>query len=762
MMFAKRMLAGAVFLFAATVLAGEATVREIRVERQGAGKIDEASVLSYASVRVGEELSRGALARDVRALKDSGRYSYVGAEVEGVENGVAVVYVIQSKPRIRKIEIEGADEVGNRKIRDLLELGVGNLVDDAILGTAAQKVTAHYVKKYFPYSKVTWRIDEDPATGTADVYVKVKEGRRAKVRNIYFEGNTSIKPKVLRKAMTQKKWNFFLSWITGAGTYKPDDLETDVEALRKVYMDHGFLDIQVGEPRIAPRDEKAIDVTIPVREGRRYTLSKIALSGMKIFSEQDLRKSVTNRSSDVASLRAIEATEQALSDFYGSRGYIDNRVNYVLDADPKTGLVDVRYDIAEGHLAYINDVKIKGNTRTKDKVIRREVTVYPGEVYNQVKVRTSERRLRNLGYFSYVGSTPEETGDPTKYNTVFEVEEQKTGQFLVGVGFSSVDELVTFAELSQGNFDIGRWPPTGGGQKLKLRGTLGTARTDAELSFVEPWFLNRKLSLGIDIFDRDKRYLSDEYNQRNTGFDVSLAKALGAFNRISLTYGFENIDIYDVSTNASQTIQEEEGARTKSSLTLELSRDTRDSVFVPTRGAKSSIQGQLAGGPLAGETDIYSFEAQASQYWSVWFDHVLNLKGWIATVDYYGDSDRVPIFDRYALGGARTLRGFKYRDVGPKDENGESIGGNSAWYIILEYSIPIVEKLRFATFYDIGMSYPDAYEFEFNDYNSDVGVGVRIDIPGFPLRFDYAWPIETDDFNDDSNGRFQFSVGYAL
>jgi len=748
-------------LFLGPAWAEAAKVREIRVERRGAGKVDEASVLAFSSIKVGDELSRNALSRDVKALEKSGRFSYVATEVDGNAEGLTVVYVVQSKPRIRKIEIDGAAEIGNKKIRDLLEVGVGDLVDDAILGVAAQKVAEHYQKKYYPYSKLTWKIVEDDATGTADVAIKVDEGRRASIRHINFTGNTAIEPKPLRKTMKQKQWNI-LSWITGAGTYKPDDLETDVESLRKAYMDRGYLDVKIEEPKISPHSRKSIDVTIPVVEGQIYHLKDVRVSGIKVFKQDDVLAVVTNRKAQVASLAAIESTQRALEDYYGSRGYIGRQVTYRLDPDTKAATVDLGYEIKEGSLVRIRDVKLRGNTRTKDKVIRREITVYPGEVYNQVKVRNTERRLRNLGYFSYVGSVPEETADPSTYDLAMEVEEQKTGQFMVGVGFSSVDDLIGFAELSQGNFDLFNWPPTGGGQKLKLRGTAGTKRTDAELSFVEPWFLDRKLSLGVNIFQRDNRYNSDEYNQKTTGFDVTLGKALGTFNRVNLTYGLQNIEIYDVSTNASQSIQDEEGERIKSSLTLELVRDTRDNAFVPTRGAKSSIQAQLAGGPLLGETDIYSFEAQASRYWTVMFDHVFNLKGWAGVVESYGDSEQVPIFDRYAIGGARTLRGFKYRQVGPKDENGESIGGDTGWYVISEYAVPIVEKLRFAVFYDIGMAYEDSYEFDLNNYNSDFGVGIRLDFPGFPLRLDYAWPLETDEFNDRDSGRFQFSIGYAL
>lgn len=783
-MSARRLLAGLLVALSPFLAApaDAVAVREIRVQRQGAAMVEEQAVLAYTGVKVGDELSRVALSRDIRALEKSGRFAYVATEIKEVPGGVAVVYLVQGKPRIRLVRVEGADDIGNRKVRELLELGPGDLVDDATMAFRAIKVREHYEKKYYPYAKLSWTIREDPASGTADLLVRVDEGRRALVKRIVFEGDVEDPGRMtrvvraifpwafdwppyighdLRRAMKQRQSNFW-SWISGAGTYKPQDLDGDPDAIRRVLLDAGFLDARIGAPEIQPLSPKRLEVRIPVASGAQYRLGGVEVGGVTLFPLDDVNRVVTNKPGDVASLAAIERAQRAVREYYGSRGYIGTDVRYQVKPETAAPVVDLDLNVREGKLAHIRDVKIRGNTRTKDKVIRRELTVYPGEKYNEVKTRTSERRLRNLGYFSFVNAVPEATPDPEKYDMAFEVEEQKTGQFLVGAGFSSVDDLIGFAELSQGNFDLFNWPPTGGGQKLKLRGTIGTKRRDIELSFVEPWFLDRKLSLGVDLFQRDRRFLSDEYDQRNTGMNLSLGKPLGNFNRINFIYGLEEIEVRNVDEDASDLIKEEEGTQIKSSFTIELVRDTRDSAFVPTRGMRSSASGMASGGPLGGDTQVYELQAQASKYWTVWFDHVLNIRAWTAVVEEWGDADRVPIFDRQFLGGARTLRGFKYRQVGPKDETGEPIGGKTAWYVTGEYTIPVVDKVRLATFYDIGMVYEDPYEWDTSVYNSDWGVGIRLDFPGFPLRLDYAWPLETDEFNDRSSGRFQFSIGYVF
>jgi len=741
-------------------------IQEIKIYTRDRTALDAETVRAFIGMKEGDSVTRDSLARDVRALEKSGRFSYVAADIERVPNGVDVVYTVELKPRIRRLVIDGADYVSNRKVRELLELGVGDPVDDAILSTKSLAVKEHYRKKYFPFTQLNWTITVDPATRTAEVSIKVDEGVRSKVKKINFTGNEHVEAKVLRKPMKQKKRNW-LSWITGSGTYSPDDLSSDLPALRRVYLDHGYLDVTIGTPEIIQLGDDKLEIKIPVTEGPLYRLGTFSIEGNTLFEEGPLRAVVTNRPGDVASASALQSANQSIRDYYGSRGYIETLVTYQLDPDansPKTGdqVVNTRFRVKEGHLAYIRNIGFRGNSTTKDKVLRRELSVYPGEIMNEVKLRTSERRLRNLGYFSSVTALQEPTSDPKKYDAIFDVEEQKTGQFLVGAGFSSVDNLIGFVELSQGNFDVSNWPPVGAGQKLRLRGTVGTERNDIELSLVEPWFLDRRLSLGTTLFRRDSRYFSDEYEQLNTGMNITLGKPITSFTRVNFIYGLEEISVYNVEEDASERIKAEEGDRIKSSFTTEFVFDSRDNAFIPTRGTRASTSAMIAGGPLQGETDIYRFDANASTFFPIWFDHVLNIRSWIAVANNYGDSETVPIFDRLFLGGARTLRGFKYREVGPKDEDGEPLGGLSAWFAMAEYTIPLARLVRVAGFYDIGMVYEEYNNFEWSDYNSDIGVGIRFDIPGFPLRFDYAWPLETDEFNDRSSGRFQFSIGYSF
>jgi outer membrane protein insertion porin family len=399
-------------------------------------------------------------------------------------------------------------------------------------------------------------------------------------------------------------------------------------------------------------------------------------------------------------------------------------------------------------------------------VIRRELTVYPGEVYNQVQVKRGERILQNLGFFSKVSSYPRETIDPSRDDLVYEVEEGRTGQFSIGAGYSSIDELMGFAEMSQGNFDLFNWPHfTGDGQKLRLRTQFGKQREDYELSFVEPWFLGRKLSLGVDFYDNKLSNLSDYYNQQRFGSAVTIGKPLNwyFFHRVDVRYSLERITIFDVSSNATEMIQSQEGSRNVSTLKPTFIHDTRNNIFVPTRGNKTTLSARLSGGPLGFDTDVYGFEAETTSYFPVIFDHVLSLRVWGATVQEYGNDDDVPLFDRLFLGGARNLRGFKYRYVAPY-QDGEPIGGKTAGLGTIEYTVPVYSDIvRVAGFYDIGNVWLDAFDFDVLKYCSDIGIGVRIDVPGFPIRLDYAWPLEiSGDDIQRTSARFNFWLGYGF
>ena len=749
------------------IAASAEIIKDIRIVNQAGESYDMASVAAFTSFKVGEQVSDqdhivSSIGVDVNRMRESGRYSYVNARMDIEADGVILVYTVVSKHKLRRIEVVGAEKMRNKKVRKKSELVIGQFADDVAFAQAANKIKEAYRDFWYPDARVEWTTRMDDRFGTVDVVFQIKEGRKLGIKKIVFEGNDLIENKTLRKVMQQKqKW--FLSFITGAGKYKPENTDMDVFAIKSFYMNEGFLDIVVSDPELDDSNPKKSRLVFTIDEGRRYRVGKIAVAGMETFEEQELRRGIRLQQGDIAAYRDAETGSESIRAFYGNRGYIRTSVRPVFDANAETGTVDIRYEVAEGSVGYINKVNIMGNERTQDKVIRRELVIYPGDKYNRSRVKTSENRLRNLNYFEIVTTSPEPTGEGDQYDLNVQVKEKATGQFMAGVGFSSIDALVGYVELSQGNFNWKTWPPIGAGQKFKIRAQLGTQRNDLDISFVEPWFLDRKLSFGVDLYHREARYFSDAYDQKNDGMRLSLGKPLSRFTRGTLAYTMERFDVFDVQDSASPAIQAEEGKRLKSGLDFIWSRDTRDRFFNPTHGNKTTVTPYFAGGPLGAETDIYGAKVRSGQYWPLIGGTVLNLRGQIESVDYFGDSEFVPIFDRLFLGGSYTLRGFEYRDVGPKDDaTGDPLGGNSSAYATAELTYPIWNKVRGAVFYDWGVVNADSLDFNTSSYNDDWGLGIRLDLPGFPLHLDYAWPITYDELWHDGKGRFNFLIGHTF
>jgi outer membrane protein insertion porin family len=448
-----------------------------------------------------------------------------------------------------------------------------------------------------------------------------------------------------------------------------------------------------------------------------------------------------------------------VADAYGSGGYVDLVV--LPEGEPAgPAQIDVHYKIEEGVRSFVNRINIEGNTRTKDKVIRREVLVAPGDVFNTVRVDITKKRLENLGYFAKVETYPEETDIPGRKDLTILVQEKRTGSLSFGGGFSTVDKLVGFAELTQGNFDLFNWPSfTGGGQKFRLRLQYGTERRDFILALTEPYFLDRRLALSGQLFYTEANYLSAEYDQRNYGFMTELRKPINSYIYASLGYQLQDVDIFNVSPSASEFILSQAGSTLESKIFGSVVFDTRDNVLLSHRGQRIIFSPFIAGGFLGGDTQIYGLGLEGSQYFHLPKDLILLINGEIATVSQWGNGTDVPIYERLFLGGSNNLRGFPFREVGPQ-QNGEPIGGQSMARSTVELTFPIIEKARGAVFYDTGFVNSSQWSFGFNHIASDIGVGLRLDLPIGPLRLDYGYPIQRDGYN--GGGHFNFNVGYQF
>jgi len=761
------------------VAGAEPVVRSVKIKTVGDIPVDEVMVRNTIAVREGQELNRGMVANDIRSLLASGKIADVKADMENAGTGVALFYAIRMKSKLVKpVMVLGAKEMSVAKIQDLIGLNPGDYLDEPTVSARLVRVTEEYRKRLYGGAVISWTLDTvDSKKGQVSLAVRIREGDQIRIVSYEFPGWKSVDYSDIREAMEIMAWYNPISWFHNT-PYDKEVLREGCERIRALYKDRGFLDVVIREPQIQePRPGRYV-VTIPIQENLKYRVARVTISGVTLFPEADLLKSASLKAGSDASTSVINKAGDAIRDYYESRGYMDTFVRPQFDLREKIGDVDIRFVVMEGRLTSIRNILIKGNNVTHDKVIRRELLVYPGDQYDGVKVRTSENKLKNLGFFSTVNCVNAPApGSTNQADLIFELEEQRTGQFMTGVGFSSVDKLIGFAEVSQGNFDIGGKPFMGAGEKIKLRAEFGSTRESYSISFVEPWFLDRKLALSVDLYS--SKQSDHDYDVLRQGGALGLGVPLGGPNRLDFKYRLEQVQLKDVAdtneylavNNAGETqsFYFEDPRRIASSLSATWTRDTRDNFFVPTRGSKLYMKSTIMGGPLGFDTELYDLETGGSLYIPLWWKHVLSFRGRAEVVDAYGSQDQVPLSERLFAGGAQTVRGFRYRWVGPKAERADGSGiilpdgGQSLALASAEYTVPIpgIPKFRLASFYDIGNVWYDPYDFDMSHYAAGAGLGLRLDIPGFPMRFDYAWPVKKDD-PKSSRENWSFWIGYGF
>jgi outer membrane protein insertion porin family len=733
-------------------------IRSIDVQYVGPQNVSRERVLSQIRTKVGQPYSDTTVEQDIRALYTTGDVQNVRIFGQPEGDGVKVIVVVQTRTVVREIEIDGAQRFSPKAIRKAIKIKLNAPLSGNALEEGRQSIIELYQGRGFTDIDVKYRIDTDEGRATSRIVYTINEGEKGSISAVRFEGNKSFSARALRKQM-KTRGRTIISFLDKTGRLDQTQLQQDLDSLREWYQDHGYIDVVIGEVR-KERTNGRLQLVIPIVEGTKYHVGKITITGNKVATSEKIHALLKMKEGKVYSPKALREDAKTLADGYGSGGYVD------LDITPQTSpagpsRVDVAYTIEEGNRSFVQRVNVIGNTRTKDKVVRREIGIVPGDVYNTVRVEVTKKRLENLGYFSKVETYPDDTNVPGRKDLTVQVEEKRTGSLNFGAGFSTIDSVVGFVELTQGNFDLMNWPSfTGGGQKFRTRIQFGDQRKDFTLALTEPYFLDRPLSLGGELFYHDASFLSTVYDQRDYGFSLTARKPLNAFTSISLSYRLENLEIYNIASGVSPEIRSQLGSRTKSEITSSLVYDTRDNPFISRTGHRVVFTPYIAGGFLGGDTQIYGWDLEGSQYFKLWYDTILLFNAEIATVETWGSGDQVPIYDRLYLGGGNDLRGFDFREVGPKDTNGIPLGGQSLARLTIEYTIPIIEKVRVAVFYDTGFVNRDPYDYGISHLASDVGIGLRLNLPIGPLRIDYGIPVIKD--NNKGTGRFNFNVGYQF
>jgi outer membrane protein insertion porin family len=750
-------------------------VVEIDVQYAGPATVAKERLLANMRTRVGQPYSEQTVEEDIRNLYATGNVVNVRIFGEPKGDGVKVIVVVQAKARVTAVEIQGVQQFKLSRIREKIGVKQGDTASEAAMEADRQKILEYYATKGFTDVQVTYKLDSNDSLGTARVLYTVTEGGKTAIKTVRFEGNSKISTSDLNGVIKTRKYRAVLSPILKTGRLNQDQLSEDAAAIREYYQNRGYSDVQVREPVINRLNGK-VEVVFQIVEGAPYKVGKVTFRGGRLFPETEFQRVTKLRSGVVYSPAAVQADIKALQDLYGARGYVD----FQSGARPSPGgdhVTDLTYTLEEGSPAYVGRINITGNTRTKDKVVRRELALAPGEIFNTVRLDASKARLNNLNYFSKVDLYPSETGNPAERDLNVVLEEKRTGSLNFGAGFSSVDSLLGFVEVTQGNFDAGRWPNfTGGGQKFRSRVQYGAKRKDAVIGLTEPYFLDRKLSLGGELFYHDNSYGSDYYSSQSLGFELVAKKPLTEFSFGRLGYRVEQVSVHQVEAGAPQIAKDMAalGSLVKSQVFTGITYDTRDSLFLTRRGERFDLSTFVSGGPLAGDIQIYGWNAEASKYLRFKWDTILTLNAQAGVVDVWGSESTkngvdigVPLYDRLFLGGANDMRGFRYRHVGGRGKiadvaSKEPIGGKTLARATAEYTVPVVDKVRAAVFYDVGFVNAEAYDFSGSAYNADAGIGLRLDLPIGPVRIDYGVPMKKDPELSSSRGRFNFNVGYQF
>lgn len=740
-------------LLALTITAGSVAYAQEsplvnKIEIQGLKRIEEGAVKAKISQKTGDPVSRDKIDEDIKSIFKMGYFDDVRVEIDAFEGGVKLVYVIKEKPAIIRVDFQGNKEFDDSKLKEKITVTPGSIADTVLIQDNALKLKKFYEEEGYWLANivpVTKKVSEDELTLT----YQIDEGSKIKIRKIIIEGSNSISASKLKKAMETKEWWLF-SFVTSAGYYKKEQMEGDVERIKDLYFNQGFLKVIVAEPEVAvDQDRRGMTITIRVSEGEQYRISSMDFTGNKAFDNETIRKKISITPSSVFSKNLLGKDIQAISALYTENGYALAAVTPDLLPDDRNKTVAVILSISEGDKYRIGRIEVSGNTKTRDNVIRREFRFDEGETYDSSKLRRSYERINNLNFFESVEVVPKPKYEAKTVDLEVRVKERPTGFLSVGGGYSSVDKFIATADLTQGNL-------FGKGQYLKIKGELGGRSSLYEISFRDPWFLNKPVSFSTGIYKTTREYI--EYDKEAFGLYLSLGKSLSEYWRGDISYNFEKATISNVDAEASAIVRDQEGSRITSSISPSVTRDTRDSYLDPMRGSRHAVSFTFAG--LGGSNAFIKGSLDSAWYFP-WGQTSFMVRGRLGYArGIFGK--KLPLYERFYVGGIYSIRGLGFGEAGPRDpKTNDPIGGTEELIFNTEYIFPILPemKLKGVVFFDAGNSYDEFRVPDIGLLRYTTGLGLRWISPMGPIRIEWGYNLHKDPKRDESSSKFEFAFG---
>jgi outer membrane protein insertion porin family len=708
--------------------------------------VDSLVVIRTFAVLTGQPYDAREVRAGVRRLFATGLFTDVTVSDAPVLGGVSLTIHVQERPRVKEIAFRGAKKIEEKTLKEKLTLAEGQLLDPGTLELDARKVETAYGAEGYAHAKVTTHI-EPISAGAIRVVFDVQEGTKVKVRGIVFHGNHTLKSEDLAKAMESKTPGFLRS-----GVHKPEHLDKDETKLRLYMRTRGYKDADVDSivPADMP-DGKGVVLHVFLREGPRYRFGQLTWTGNTAVPTAALVYSTVPKPGTIYNEAQIQKTLENAYQLYQEQGYL------FLSIDPKMSdrdsIVDVEFQVQEGTRSRIANLEITGNTRTRENVIRREASVYPGDVFRRSTLMRTQRDIFGLGYFQDVNVDYEPTGDSADINLTLKVQEKQTGTASAGAGYSSQTGLTGFVELGHNNL-------FGKGQSVNIRVERGGKRSDLELSYTEPWFRDTPLSIGFDIFNT-RRDL-DFYRRKDVGGGIRVGRPLRwpDYTRGIIAYDLRDVTLSDFvlarpgEPSNLQALRGTKWPRRVSSVTLTFNRNSTDNPFYPSKGSKIILMNEVAGGLLGGVESFYKETFENKTYTRLGGPFVLMVRG---KTGFLGGG-QVPEYERFRLGGttADYLRGYPDYYVVPRANvsrdslTGQILdrypGGKTMLILTSELQFPIADPLHGLLFFESGNTWNSTRDLDLGDLRKSIGFGVRLEVPALGrIGFDLGYGLDRED-----------------
>jgi outer membrane protein insertion porin family len=737
-----------------------------KIEVIGNDRVTRETILYYISSREGDYYNEDQVRRDFRVLWSTGFFSDVKIEDLTGTRGKILRITVEENPVIKAVtfktgkKLKENDIISKLKEKDEYILPY-SYYSPAKVQKMKKTISDLLSEKGLLAAKIETELKKE-GKNEVDLVVKIDEGPKLRVGDVVFEGATKLPPSTLEWAMKDNRPHTFINWIIGKDVYKQNKLPDDIDLIKKKFQENGYMEATVGQPRIEEytkrsiffKKQKMARIIIPVNPGYLYRVGEITIEGNKAFAAKGLRTMVKLQPGEVYSTKDREKTIEDISELYRNWGYLYIQVSPVENLDPKRKIVNVAFNISEGEIVYLNRLEFRGNNYTKDKVIRREMLVREGERFSLAMFKDSVLRIKQLGLVDLEKDPDFKTdpNDPTKMDVTVNVKELQRNNIQFSAGYSGYDGTFLAFSYSTVNF-------LGAGENLDLTIQQGKRIRNYSFGFSEPYLFDQPVTAGFNIYDRYYDYSAlGLYTQKAKGVDLTLGARLFGYWRANLTYTIQKINVSYPEGTALAPIYGS-GTFYESSVTPMLYRSTIDSPLTPRRGTMYSAFVKFAGSFLGGDIDIIKPQIEFSHYQPFISNHVIGIHAEYEFIKSYNGS-QVPYWEKFFLGGERSIRGYEVYSIGPKNEQGLILGGDKALVINAEYIVPIGGPLYGILFYDIGNSLASSRSISFKDMYTSTGLEARIFVPALrvPFRLIFAYNNRTL-YTGQSNFAFRFAIG---